>query len=370
MKRENIKKSFDNLGPNDEAKQRMLNNILNHCHNDRKLISVKRAIPVLVLSCIFIGALMFNNLTSNIEIVNRSKERKAEDFSIGTKDNAARITNQFKIENKTYNILSESEKKEFKFPNNIDKKDIGDKIITITTSVDEDLKGKEVYRYLPAGSEAVVTVKIGEGYKLFKFLNFDSYINNQDEDVKTYLQLYGINKGEDISKIQFLNYHGEIVHTKDEKQGTAAVPEKSNIISEITDRNKITKFYNYYSPIKNSSKDYFNKLFDYKDMNKHTEIINNKAKTLSPDYEDNSSLDNTAISSSQSHSNAGEAKDVPSSTPGSEGAAANALSNSVTIRIYNNSGVYFDSEYYPNIGFISRHEVSDEFEKFLKDYIK
>ncbi|UZW13475.1 hypothetical protein OSC52_16765 [Clostridium pasteurianum] len=370
MKKEDIKKSFDNLTPSDNAKQRMLNNILEHSYNNRKLINIKIAIPVLVIAIIFVGALTVHN--SNKETARIMRGGTVNGPKMPINDNSARITNQFKIENKTYNILSESEKKEFKFPETIDKKDIGHKITTVTNSIDGNLNGKEVYSYLPAGCEAVVAVKENDSYKLFKFFNFDSYMENEDEDVKAYLELYGINKEEDISKIQFLNYHEETVPTKDEKQGTAAVPEKSNIISEITDRNKITKFYNYYSPIKNSSKDYFNKLFDYKDVNKHTEIINNKAKTLSPDYKDNSSSDNTAISSSQSRSNAdnGEVKDVPSSTPGSEGAAANALSNSVTIRIYNNSGVYSDSEYYPNIGFISRHEVSDEFEKFLKDYIK
>lgn len=370
MKKENIKKSFDNLTPSDNVKQRMLNNILNHSYNNKKLINIKMAIPVLVMAIIFVGALTVNN--SNRETASVMRGETFNGPMITINDNSARITNQFKIENKTYNILSESERINFKFPKAINKKNIGHKITTITNSIDGKLNGKEVYSYLPAGCEAVVAVKDNDSYKLFKFFNFDSYMKNEDEDVKAYLELYGINKEEDISKIEFLNYHGETVPTKDEKHGTATMQGKSNIISEITDRNKITKFYNYYSPIKNSSKDYFNKLFDYKDVDKHTEIINNKAKTLSPDYKDNSSSDNTAISSSQSRSNVdnGEVKDVPSSTPGSEGTAENALSNSVTIRIYNNRGVYFDSEYYPNIGFISRHEVSDEFEKFLKDYIK
>jgi hypothetical protein len=369
MKRENIKKSFDNLEPSDETKQRMLNKILDHSYNERKLINVKTAIPVLVIAIIFIGALTLHN--SNKETVSIMRGGTFNGPNREIDNNAARITNQFKIENKTYNILSESEKKEFQFPKIIDKTDIGDKITTITISVDENLKGKEVYRYLPAGSEAVVAVKIGEGYKLFKFFNFDSYINNQDEDVKTYLQLYGINKGEDISKIQFVDYKGEAVKTKDKMQEAAAMPEKSDIISEITDRQKIMEFYNYYSPIKNSSDDYFNKLFNYKSL-EHKPKVNSESEVLPPDYKINTSADNTVTSNVQSPSaiDNGEVKDAPESTPPSEGSAINALSDSVTIRIYNNSGVYFDSEYYPNIGFISRYKVSTEFEDFLKDYIR
>lgn len=153
---------------------------------------------------------------------------------------------------------------------------------------------------------------------------------------------------------------------------TAAMPEKSDIISEITDREKIMEFYNYYSPIKNSSDDYFNKLFNYKDLDRHTEITNSKPEALPPDYKSNTSADNTVTSNVQSPSTVdnGEVKDTPSSIPPSEGSVGNALSDSVTIRIYNTSGVYFNSEYYPNIGFISRHKVSPEFERFLKDYIR
>ena len=57
------------------------------------------------------------------------------------------------------------------------------------------------------------------------------------------------------------------------------------------------------------------------------------------------------------------------STPGYEGKAGNALANSVTIRIYNQNGVYFDIEYFPNIGFISRHKVNEEFASFLDEYL-
>jgi hypothetical protein len=43
----------------------------------------------------------------------------------------------------------------------------------------------------------------------------------------------------------------------------------------------------------------------------------------------------------------------------------NALGNPITIRIYNKNGIYYDSVYYRNIGFISRYEVGEEFAAFL-----
>lgn len=310
MKEDELKKSFESLKPSYGAKQRMLENALNNS-NDKTpsmFIYTKRAIPLLILVLVLGGTLTFYNLNK--------KGYVNDDFLI--EDNIARVTNQFKIENKTYNILSESEKAEFKFPNTINDSDIGDKLTTISTSVDETLIGKAVYRYFPAGCDGIVAVKVDNKYKLFKFFWFDSYINNKDEDTKAYLELYGINKGEDISKVQFI------------RNG-------NSVINEITDKSRILEFYDYYSIIPDSSDKYFNKLFNYKKSKEQVEP---------------------------------EVKDVPSSIPGSEGFVGDALGNSVTIRIYNQKGVYFNSEYYPNISFISRHEVNEDFKRFLDEYVK
>jgi hypothetical protein len=53
----------------------------------------------------------------------------------------------------------------------------------------------------------------------------------------------------------------------------------------------------------------------------------------------------------------------------SRGFGGNALANPVTIRIYNRNGIYYDSMYYANIGFINRYEVSKEFADYLDKYI-
>ena len=45
---------------------------------------------------------------------------------------------------------------------------------------------------IPPQEIVVVAVKKEQEDKLFKFFQIDSYINNEDEDVKVYLELYGI----------------------------------------------------------------------------------------------------------------------------------------------------------------------------------
>ncbi|HHW47307.1 MAG TPA: hypothetical protein GXX14_01655, partial [Clostridiaceae bacterium] len=58
------------------------------------------------------------------------------------------------------------------------------------------------------------------------------------------------------------------------------------------------------------------------------------------------------------------------SSAGSVGSVGNALGNPVTIKIYNRFEVYYETVYYPNIGFISRYKVTDEFADFLNRYIR
>jgi hypothetical protein len=250
------------------------------------------------------------------------------------------IKDQFKIGNKNYIILSEEQKKKFGFASTISISDVGPSITTITTSVDADLKGLEVYKYLPAAGEAVVAVKKDNEYRLFKFLSFDSYNNNQDEDVISYLELYGINSAADITKIQFIGHSDK-----------AKMEGRLDLLKEITDKGTISEFYNYYSVIRNTSEAYFDKLFNYKDSKGETKDTTPEPTRLSPDSK----------ASAPSDEGGKEVK-------GSPGRAANALNNSLTIRMYNQEGVYFQVEYYPNIGFISRHEVNKEFASFLRNY--
>lgn len=339
-----------------------------------KPISVKKTILMFSMATIITAGVMGTRLLS---------DSRAEDSNLLSRDSIAIavIKDQFKISNRNYNILSEEQKKEYGFSGTISASDIGPRITTISTSVDADLIGLEVYKYLPADGEAVVTVKKDNEYKLYKFLSFDSYNNNQDEDVISYLELYGINSAEDIAKIQFIGHSDK-----------AKIEGRLDIISEITDKGTIAEFYNYYSVIKNSSDAYFDKLFNYKGSNNESKDTAPELKELPPDYVERKKV-NLPVDKSKAGDihyaedslSAGETKtsdttteDIGSDTSfdkgekrevtGSTGTAGNALNNSLAIRIYNQKGVYLEAEYYPNIGFISRHEVNKDFASFLKNY--
>ncbi|HHW47306.1 MAG TPA: hypothetical protein GXX14_01650, partial [Clostridiaceae bacterium] len=265
MKQEDLKRLFDHIEPDDESRQRMLKNIFNYDYRKQKerisfvkRFSYKVAAPVLILALVVTGSIVAYKLTTKDalggNLTGRGQESAEERITDGDmagtdllgrspEDSVAIIKNQFQIGDRHYILLSEDMKKEYAFPASISEGDIGEKIATITTTVDSDLLGCEVYEYLPAGCEAVVAVKIDNEYKLFKFFSFESYINNEDEDAATYLKLYGINSAEDISKIQFIG------HSEDAK-----LENRMDLIGEITDNKEITEFYNYYSVLKDSSK--------------------------------------------------------------------------------------------------------------------
>lgn len=385
MKKDDIKRAFEAVEPSAEQKQRMLDGVLYHFDNKRKsdfmkFLKPKRIIASFIMVIFVVGCIISYNYFIDIPSENTAAEggdRTNGDEFIGgntntnTEDCIAPITNQFKIDDKTYILLSDEYKANVNFPLTITADDLGEKITTINSSVDASLKGRDVYDYKPAGSQAIVAVKKGDEYKLFKFLAFDSYNNNQDEDAAVYLELYGIKSASDIAKIQFIGHSEQ-----------AKLSGTMDLKAEITDKADITKFYDFYSIIKNSSDKYFEKLYNYRSQNVNTDEV-------PPDYIAEGGTDEPVKSSNSTGKieyaqdtviGAQTAdipqrlpyptKDIGQTAPSSGSGAANMLSDSVTMRIYNQSGVYFEAEYYMKFGFISRHEVNSEFSSFLANYIK
>lgn len=377
----------------------MLNNILSHSGKEKKMaFDFRKAIPALGLAIVVAGgALVYGIMTGG----NRTPapEYATIDNSSGAReDMVAPILNQFQLDGRHYILMPDDLRIEYGFPQRINESDIGEKISTITTSVDPSMIGCEVYRYKPAGSEAVVAVKKGDDYMLFRFFTFESYNNNQDEDAIEYLKLYGINNADDIAKVQF------IVHSERSK-----LEGKPDIRGELTGRDEITRFYGYFSALKNSSDKYFDRLFgsNPNDGGRNGVEIDapNQIDPVAPDAPDSVIVhpavpekavpipDHTgfaedmpltdfgrtpAENSAGSVSNDGSAGmmdmgnigaitggTVPALDPGS-----NLLADPVTIRIYNQSGVYLETVYYRNIGFISRYEINEDFAAFIESCIK
>lgn len=380
MKRDEIKRAFDAIQPSEAQKERIFNKILSYNDKNRKVDFMRLFRPKMIAAALALivfvagGVFTYNNfinLPTNSPA--EGKEFTAGDIANnddGREDLLAPIVDQFKIDDKNYFLLYDELKSAFNLPQTIKQEDIGDKITTITSSVDNSLIGCEVYQYIPAGCEAVVAVKKNNEYRLFKFLSFDSYNNNKDEDADAYLKLYGINSADDIAKILFIGHSEE-----------AKLNGVSDIRAEVTDKADIAKFYDFYSVIKDSSEKYFEKLYGYRnsfnDKSDYDVSVDIPADQLPPDYAEGGDKPVTtpyhdrAESAEDSIIQYGESPVIDQGqTSPSSGSSAGALANSVTIRIYNQSGVYYEVEYYPNFGFISRHEVNSEFADFLANFIK
>ncbi|PKM63348.1 MAG: hypothetical protein CVU97_00830 [Firmicutes bacterium HGW-Firmicutes-21] len=393
MKKEDIVKSLDNITPDENTVGRMREKILTHSGEKRresffKHFNLKRTVTAaLLVLVITAGTLSFNAWQEPVTGSWVTLEAGVRDSIEGKHE---RLTNgdlapgyaemfpegrmpdiypyyQFKIENKYYMLMFDSQITEFNLPETIVESDIGGKLATIS----DGNKTCVVYSYLPAGSEAVVVVKIDDKYELYTFNGFDSYINNQDEDAKEYLKLYGIKSDSDIAKIQFMSYNqsalpanGEYISARD-------------IRAELTDKASIQDFYKHYSAMKNSSDKYFGILYSYKSS---FGTSNGGANQTSPSYGKTDGGDMpTTVAPDQTpitddafydrNMTDGGVETPGSIMPSEPADSGRALMDSITIRIYNRSGIYFDVEYYTNINFISRYEVSDAFTEFLKGYI-
>jgi hypothetical protein len=401
VKKEEFKSSLSKIEPDQAAERRMLNNILSHSGKEQKMkFNYRKAIPALGLAIVIAGSILAYDIMQGKDTV-PSPDFLPGEAADAREDMAAPLVNQFQIEDKHYILLFDDLRAEYGLPLRIDESDIGSKITTITNSVDPSLIGSEVYRYEPAGSEAVVAVKKDDSYQLFKFFNFESYNNNQDEDAVEYLKIYGIDSAEDIAKVQFIVYSEQ-----------SKIEGRLDVRGELTSRDEIAEFYRYYSVLKNSSDKYFERLFNYKpDGNQGIDIevdagvdIPDQTRPMPPDavqdivhpnpgsidpapdhigYAEDMPLVNSVDAQNETVESRSTPNDEPKgmmdmgnadpamgATSSSQGSTGNALADPVYIRIYNNSGIYLETIYYKNIGFISRHEINKEFADFLEGCIR
>ena len=295
MRKEDLKSAFDTVKPTEQQKQRMLDGIFRTTGNPLlktfrpKMVARfhrggRRARRIFAVNNL-INTPPQNTIASETEQRRRQGGRRplpaTDDYR---EDMIAPVLNQFKLEDKTYFLLTGDLKSAVaKYP--VAENDIGDKIATIKTGPDKSLIGCEVYFYKPAGCEAIVAVKQHGEYKLFKFLSFDSYNDNRDEDAAAYLNLYGIKSAGDIQKIQFIGHseQAKLNHTVDVK-------------AEITDKAEIAKFYNFYSVLKDSSDKYFDALYKARE-----EIVKNNENgaappdTVPPDYKEGNRSDQPVV---------------------------------------------------------------------------
>lgn len=392
MKHDDIINSFDKAKPDQYAVNRMYNGILENADSKsfKKTSVVRKVVPAAAMAVVVaFGVLAYSALSgkapSVTETANDGSKAVTDDLAPGdfageTANDMVAQVDMFTVGDIQYYALSQEQRDAFGFPEAVVQKDIGDRIGKIS-STDGKINGLEYFEYLPAGCRAVVAVKDDKGYTLYKFYNFESYIKNKDEDAKAYLELFGINGYADISKVRFINM-------------------SMDVISEITDTAGLKKFYEFYSVMKDSSDEYFEKLYSYRkeitgetggqnrpedqykpeDRNPPDNIVYDE---IPPDYKadnyptpstaeiapaEDPARDLAADGGGQLRSGAGYDYGQTGADPG-KGGADDLFGNAVTIRIYNKNGVYMDAPYYRNFGFISRHKVTQEFADFLKGYL-
>lgn len=409
MKSEDIRKSFDPVVPDDIQKQRMLRRVLDHTAASgskparrwpMRTITAMAGIIIVVAGTA--AYLLWPHQTEGpgIGLLTPSAavgdtaggdaadaDGRQEDFA------AAPILHQFQMSGRQYILLDQTYASAFGLPEAPAPAEIGEKLTDITDATDKTLVGSGVYRYLPAGCEAVVAVRTGDSYQLYRFFTFDKYVNNADEDAAVYLRLFGIQAAADIAKIEFIRYSEQ-----------AKLENRTDVAKVLADTAGIAQFYQYYSVIKDSSAEYFDRLYNYRgnlaSQGAALPEPEEPRTDLPPDYQPSSVSNGDIVvmpapadspaayandTPAPADSTAAYADDTPARTAydtgsagateggyaaGSAGSAGNALADSVTIRIYNRAGLYYDTIYYPHLGFISRHQVTEEFADFLQTYLQ
>lgn len=377
-----IKNALDKIVPDEDCKQKMLENILNNTKKPKKPEIYKRVVPVAALLAVVVCASLVANGILNNKFTTDSKMDSLDDTGLAaghgnstneiaaTYDTSNTMMAQVSLiyfDGRLYTLPYEQQLNYLGYSNTVTPAQVGEKISTAKS-------GEEVFRYLPAGCEAFVVVKQDGKDVLYAFQNFESYNNNQDEDASEYLKLYGANSAEDIAKIEVYNYYGDLVNP----------PAKS-----YDDSATITKFYGYFKDLKNSSDQYFNALFKYSEVQKYDEGTasyssgvsgNTGGAVIAPDAvvgtEQATQTEPAAGNCSPAYeggTSAGvvyptkPADGVGQSTSGSVGSAGYSLADSTVFRICFKNGNYMDLPYYPNIQFLSRYYVGGEFSTMLEN---
>ncbi|HAX74163.1 MAG TPA: hypothetical protein DCY20_11620 [Firmicutes bacterium] len=324
MKESELKKSIENLTPNDLKKQNIFLEVVNRQqrHNSRRFPTLTYSVLGVALIGLIGGRFFFANDQTEI------RDMLSNDS--GLEMDIAEVS-LFRWQGRTYVLLDDATANQWGVSTTVIDADIGE-LLTIIES-DGKLSGCEVYAYLPVQSQALVVVKNELGYDLYQFMTFERYENNQDEDAIAYLTVYGINQASDISFIEIGN-------------------------NTITDQHQIEIFYQHYSALKNSSDAYFEALFGSNQSNDLPRTVAQiETTTTSPD---------TAVSSDGTLIEPTESSDASQGETSAYEGSATGLEHAVPIRIHTKSGLIYETVYYPELGFISRFAVGEEFTEFLR----
>ncbi|MDD4700518.1 MAG: hypothetical protein PHV07_09765 [Oscillospiraceae bacterium] len=379
MNEKDIKNAIEKISPDEQSRQRMLNNILNP-EKSRKTVVYKRLIPAAALvvmvcaSFAIYGILSQNNKAAIDKGQNETFDN--EIGGIGTDaiyENSDKTTDSDGIEmdiamvyllnfnGRVYTLPYQDKLDYLGYSSTVTSDQVGEKIAVSTD-------GTAVYQYVPAGCEAFVVAEKDGGYELYSFMSFESYNNNKDENASEYLKLYGADSAEDIAKIEVYGYYGDF---------------KNASIKTYTDSATTAKFYKYFKDLKNNSDQYFAALFGNSSVTQDIGETSSYVIDYGDDAVTASAVQPDGIARSTSGANATDYGDyafgggavAPDETAGQAGqstsaypgSAGNALANESVFRICLKNGNFMEFSYYPNIQFLSRFSVGGEFSEMLQN---
>ncbi len=436
MKSEDIKQAFSEIEPTREQTQRMWEGIAAKQPQRRRQPLLRMALPAFALAAALLAGgiyyaskdreqpqtLLPENGTTNSAAAppadamggdKAAGETAVDRQGAQQEGEMAWAQHIFSLDGRQYYLLDSQTAAAFGWKQAVDAADIGTKLGTVRMGAPD---GKplscEVFRYKPAGCDAVVAAAQGEGYQLYRFVAFESYNQNKDQPAADYLELYGIRKAADLAKIQVIGYSEQ-----------AKLENRVDIHKEITDRATLRRFYDYYSVIPDGSAAYFQKLFGntpsdpgtvtgYSDpatppdrlpqrdviepMTERSETSLPPDAALGHDAPLTNAADLPADYGTDSVTAASgavppipapdlpdtnNASDTPAVMPGYDpggsagssssnpGSAENLFADSVTLRIFGQNGLYFETVYYPHMAFLSRHAVNAAFADFLAELL-
>lgn len=188
---------------------------------------------------------------------------------------------------------------------------LGEKLGTITQSIDGDMIGLGVWEYADGQGRALLAVENGEGYELYAFTGFLDYNNNGEADASRYLSMFGISSAEDVSRISLVRF---------DPDNAEAAP------TEVTDKTKIQSFLNAFAPLKADAAGYFSAIENYGEPAPSMETVSTEGGAYTPGYEGNHALDVCVVT-----------------------------------EIYNNDGMCISMPLYSNIGYFSRMAADADF---------
>lgn len=342
MKNEKIYRSFENISPTQEQKDKMFENII---LADKKPsnIKIKRILPISAAAAIImVTVLVMPDFTSEDSFSSQSNEARTETASaqmeadrvatdsdmiifngqgvnegfagesIESKtDIATAINYSLNFENRVYGVLAPDTMMQYGLDSSKIHEDIGEYLGTANINA----KSVGIYSSNSISNQAVIIAQSDNSAEYYSFHNFSSYENNEDENALEYLKIYGVESADDIAKIEIVNY-------------SDAFSQNSKALSKT----EIETFYGFFKELTNSSSEYFYALSNYPSSPPpdNTPIIGEDGSVYTPAYEGNK-----------------------------------ALHNSVCVIITFDNNITREFWYYPNIQFLSRYKVSDSFSKFI-----